>query len=344
VARPFVVLALPFIGLNAAAHLLYRRDHKAVAIAFALGAVALLPLFLLILFDEAGWLTAPPGATSQLFDNGAVSNRQLQVTILIASVWCGWLALATRTAALSTVFAVLLFLFGVATAADFGLRQAIEDARFDRVAMLLLPVVLADAGLGFAAERTGRPWFSRPLYLGGAALFVVLLELLALDGRAFAHLGVSLAPWQSGDVSDPRLLDTIAAMTLNGALFYAAASLLTRYGTDQSAAAARLLFTIAPFALLHPLGYLVRTGEYALRIDWIYAACALVIMVLSERRQRRSFYYAGLLNLGVALILIAQHRDWFERPAWAVSLVVAGLAALAAGFVMDRAARRHARR
>jgi hypothetical protein len=344
VARPFAVLALPFIGLNAAAHLLYRRDHKAVAIAFALGAVALLPLFLLILFDEAGWLTAPPGATSQLFDNGAVSNRQLQVTILIASVWCGWLALATRTAALSTVFAVLLFLFGVATAADFGLRQAIEDARFDRVAMLLLPVVLADAGLGFAAERTGRPWFSRPLYLGGAALFVVLLELLALDGRAFAHLGVSLAPWQSGDVSDPRLLDTIAAMTLNGALFYAAASLLTRYGTDQSAAAARLLFTIAPFALLHPLGYLVRTGEYALRIDWIYAACALVIMVLSERRQRRSFYYAGLLNLGVALILIAQHRDWFERPAWAVSLVVAGLAALAAGFVMDRAARRHARR
>lgn len=160
------------------------------------------------------------------------------------------------------------------------------------------------------------------------ALFVILLELLALDGRAFAHLGVSLAPWQSDAVSDPRLLDTIAAMTVNGALFYVAASLLTRYGTDQSAAAARLRFTIAPFALLHPLGYLVRTGEYGPRVDWFYAACALVIRVLSERRQRRSFYYAGLLNLGAALFLIAQHRDWFERPAWAVSLIVAGLVAL----------------
>jgi hypothetical protein len=67
-------------------------------------------------------------------------------------------------------------------------------------------------------------------------------------------------------------------------------------------------------------------------------------MVLSERRQRRSFYYAGLLNLGAALLLIAHHREWFERPAWAVSLIVTGLAALAAGLFLDRAVRRSAGR
>jgi hypothetical protein len=340
VTRPFIVLALPFLGLNAAAHFLYRRDHKAVAVAFYLGAVALLPLFLLILFHEAGWLTAPPSADSELFAPGTVSNRQLQATILLASVWCGWLALQTRTAALSTVFAVLVFLCGLAVGGDFGLRHAIDDGRFDVVAMLLVPIVLVHAALGVTSERSGRPWLGRPLYLGAAALFVVALELLALDGRAFAHLGVSLAPWQATTVSDPHLLDTVLAMTLNGALFYGAASLLTRHGPQGSAAAARLLFTIAPFALLHPLGYLVRTGEYSPRIDWIYAGCALVIMVLSERRQRRSFYYAGLLNLGAALLLIAHHREWFERPAWAVSLIVTGLAALAAGLFLDRAVRR----
>ena len=344
VARPFLVLALPFIGLNAAAHLLYRRDHRAVAVAFYLGAVVLLPLFLLILFHEAGWLIAPANRSSQLFENGAVSNRQLQVTILVASAWCGWLAVRTRTAALSTVFAVLLFLLGIALAADFGFRTAIEEGRFDRVAAYLLPIVIGQAAAGVTAERSGRPWLSRPLYVGSAILFVLVLELVALDGRALMHLGVSLAPWQSAGVSDPRLLDTIAAMTVNGALFYAAASVLTRHGSEQSAVAARLLFTIAPFALLHPLGFLVRTAEYSPRVDWIYAACAVVIMILSQRRQRRSFYYAGLLNLGAALFLIAQHRDWFERPAWAVSLIVAGLMALAAGFLMDRAARRRARR
>jgi hypothetical protein len=340
VARPFMVLALPFIGLNAAAHLLYRRDHRAVAVAFYLGAVVLLPLFLLILFHEAGWLIAPANSSSQLFENGAVSNRQLQLTVLVASAWCGWLAVRTRTAALSTVFAILLLLLGIAVAADFGFRTAIEEGRFDRVAAYLLPVVIGHAAAGLLGERSGRPWLSRPLYVGSAILFVVVLELVALDGRALMHLGASLAPWQSVTVSDPRLLDTIAAMTLNGAVFYTAASILTRHGSEQSAVAARLLFTIAPFALLHPLGYLVRTAEYSPRVDWIYAACAVAIMVLSQRRQRRSFYYAGLLNLGAALFLIAHHRDWFERPAWAVSLVVAGLAALAAGFAMDRAARR----
>ena len=181
-----------------------------------------------------------------------------------------------------------------------------------------------------------RPWFARPLYLGSAATFVVVLELLALDGRAFAHLGLTLSGSQAADVSSPRLLDTVAAMTINGAIFYAAASMLVRTGSSLSNAASGLLFAIAPFALLHPLGYLVRTGEYSPRFDWIYAGCALVIMLLSERRQRRSFYYAGLLNLGAALYFVALHRDWLERPSWAVAVILAGLMALGAGYWLER--------
>jgi hypothetical protein len=129
-------------------------------------------------------------------------------------------------------------------------------------------------------------------------------------------------------------------MTINGALFYAIGAALVRYGSNESRAAAPFLFAIAPFALLHPLGYLVRSGEYSGRIDWLYAACATAIMLLSQRRQRRSFYYAGLLNLGIALYLIALHREWFERPAWAIAVIAAGLAALAVGFTLDRAERR----
>jgi hypothetical protein len=172
-------------------------------------------------------------------------------------------------------------------------------------------------------------------------LFVFVLELFALDGRALQHLGgFSLSPWQSPGVSDPKLLDTVAAMTINGAPFYAAGAALVRRGSDQAQAAAPFLFAIAPFALLHPLGYLVRTGEYSARIDWLYAACATAIMLLSQRRQRRSFYYAGMLNLGIALYLIASHRQWFERPAWAIAVIAAGLTALAVGFALDRAERR----
>lgn len=337
VSGPFIVLALPFIGLNAAAHLLYRRDHKAVAVAFVVGAVALLPLFLLILFHEARWLVAPT-VDGQLFE-GAVSNRQLQVTASIASAWCLLLALRTRTVALSTMFAVLVLLVVVAAAADFGLRSSIEAGRWDLVALRLMPLVFIYGASGSLAERRSRPWLGRPLYLGAALSLVIVMELLALDGRAFGHLGLTLSASQSATVSDPRLLDTVAAMTINGALFYAIASLLVRSGPSISIAAAQLLFVIAPFALLHPLGYLVRTGEYSLRFDWLYAVCALVIMLLSQPRQRRSFYYAGLLNLGAALYAVAEHREWFERPEWAVAVIAAGLIALATGFALDRAHR-----
>jgi hypothetical protein len=167
-------------------------------------------------------------------------------------------------------------------------------------------------------------------------LLVIVLELLALDGRAMHYLGLSLRGFQSGGVSDPLLLDTVAAMTVNGVIFYLAGSTLEWRGSEQARIAAPLLFAIAPFALLHPLGYLVRSHEYAARLDWIYAGCAATIILLSHRRQRRSFYYAGLINLGAALYLIASHRQWFGRPAWAISLIAAGLAVLLAGFALDR--------
>ena len=193
VARPLLVLGLPFAGLNAAAHHLYRRDHKAVAVAFFLAAVGLLPLLLIILFHETGLLVVPPDTPGQLFPDGSISNRQLQVTTLIACLWCGALALRTRTAALSTVCAVLVFFFGLSVLADFGLRSWLEDGRWDLLALNALPLVVAYAGLGTLAEREERPWFARPAYVAGALLLIAVLELLALE-RTDLPLPRVLAP------------------------------------------------------------------------------------------------------------------------------------------------------
>ena len=56
VLEPTLVLGLPFVGLNLAAHRLGARGHRAVSVAFYLGGVSLLPLFLLILFHETHFL------------------------------------------------------------------------------------------------------------------------------------------------------------------------------------------------------------------------------------------------------------------------------------------------
>jgi hypothetical protein len=305
-----------------------------VAVAFFLAGVSLLPLFLLIWFHEAGILVAAADAPNQLFDDGSVSNRQLQATILVACLWSGWLALRTRTSALSTVFTLLGFLLTLALLGDAGLRSWVEHEQYDRVALHLWPLAAAYAGLGLALERTGRPWFVKPLYVATALVLVGSLDLLAIDGKTFAYLGgFSLQPFQPKDVSSQTLIDTVATLSLNGMAFYALGSLMSR--RELMKISAGLLFLIAPFSTLEPIAYLVNTKEYALRFDWVYLALAVTTAVISHHRQRKSFYYAGIINSGFALYWVADHRHWLDKPGWAAALVVAGLAVLIAGFVLD---------
>ncbi len=340
-ARPFFVLAAPFIGLNLAGRYLYRREHKAVAVAFFLAGVSLLPLFMLIWFHETGWWVVAPDTPLQIFADGSVSNRQLQITILLACAWSGWLAVRTRTGALSTVFTAVMFLLALAVLGDFGLRRWIVFGRFDRLALHLWPLAIVYAALGVFTERTGWTWFVRPLYVAAVLVLVATLDLLALDGRMFHYVGLSMQPFQSAHPASPTLLDTLTALALNGIVFYAGALLLERSGSESMKIAAWLLFTISPFSALEPLGYLSETQEYSRNFDWLYLALALAIVFASHARQRKSFYYAGLLNTAIALYLIAERQKWFEQPMWAIGIIGCGLATLAAGFVLD--ARRRSR-
>jgi hypothetical protein len=334
---PFLVLGVPFLGLNAAAHYLYRKEHRAVAVAFYLGGVSLLPLFLLILFHQTGFLVVPDRTPGQLFDT-AVSNHQLQLTILVACAWSAFLAIRTRTIALSTVFTVLVFLMALAILSDFGLRSWIVDEprRLDLLALHLAPLVIFYAALGVVSERGKWPWFGRPLYLAAALTFVLVLELVAQEGKAFEHLGIQAKRiWGTG-VADPTLLDTLLAMALNGVVMYFAALAVERHGSDVMMRASGLLFTLSPFAALKPLGYLCMTGSYWSKLNWISLVLSVGSCLLAHQRQRRSFYYAGVINTGWALWVIAARNNWYDKDRWAIALVVSGLVALMTGFGIDR--------
>jgi serine/threonine protein kinase len=331
---PTLVLGLPFVGLSVAAHLLYRRERQVVAVAFHLGAVLLLPLYLIIVFQELGLWVADPANEHELFGEGFTSNRQLRVASLTACLWSAWLARRTRTVALSACFTALLYLFSVAVLADLGLRSWLEEGDWHRLSLHLTPLLALSVLLGRAMESRRQPWLAQPLLYGGAGLLVLILELLALNGKAFEYLGLSMAPLQSPEVSDPLLLDTLTAMTLNGLLIYGTAWLLERHGSRLMRETAWLLYVISPFAILQPISYLNAVGEYSQRYDWIFLGLALLITFLSHFRQRKSFYYAGLLNTGAALWFITDHNDWFDRPAWAVVVALTGLAVLLSGLAL----------
>jgi hypothetical protein len=332
--QPLLVLGLPFVGLNVAAYRMDRGSRRAIAVAFYTGAVLLLPLLLLILFEEVGLWTVDPDNKREIFGEGYVSNRQLQLAALAACVWSVWLGRATRTVALSTFFTVLLFVFHLTLLADRGLRDWLEAGDYHLLALHLVPLLLIVVLSGMWSERGQQPWFSGPLYVAAAILFVAVLELLALNGKAFEMLGLSLAPLQTADVTRPLLLDTLTAMTLNGLLIYGAGRLAERRGTPLMHTSAWMLISISPFAILHPVGHINFVDEYSPRFLWVYLALALGIALLSHYRQRKSFYFAGLFNTGAALWYITYHYDWFDRPAWAVAVVATGLGLLGLGLAL----------
>jgi hypothetical protein len=222
------------------------------------------------------------------------------------------------------------------------LRDWIDEGRFDALALRLSPMIAVYGAAGWLAERRQRSWFAGPLYLGGALTAITVLDLLALNGRLAHLVGVSLQSVQPPNVSNAVLIDTLYALTLNGVAFYLMGLAIERRGTAAMTPASVVLFTIAPFSMLEPLAYLSETQEYWPRLDWLYLTLAVAIAVLSHQRQRRSFYYAGLINAGLALYLIADRRQWFDRPSWAVAVIAAGLAALVIGFLLDAAKRKNA--
>jgi hypothetical protein len=337
---PLLVLGLPFVGLNIAARRLYRSERRAVAVAFYLAGVALLPLFLAIVLRETRILAVAANTPRQLFADGYVSNHQLQATLAVACVWALVLALRTRTIALSTVFTALLFTLALAVLTDFGLKDWVLEQVFDRMAWHLAPLTFVYVALGLFLERRRRPWFARSLYVAAAITLVAVLELLAQNGKMAGYVGVHMQYFLRKYDANDQWGNTLMAMTVNGVLMYAVALAVERRGSDAMRRAAGLLFVLAPFAALKPLGVLCWTGRYVFNFDWLYLLLSVGSCVLSRHRQRRSFYVAGLINIGWALYTIADHNDWATRESWAVSLVVFGLAALALGYALDALRRR----
>jgi hypothetical protein len=330
-------LAVPFVGLSLVGQLVYRRGRKPVAIGFFLAATLLLPLFLLITFDTFGlW---PQQAENELFAAGYVSNRQLQIASLIACTWAAALVISTQTATLSTCFSVLLFTFHISLLAEFGLTDWLDNGEWHVIAFYLTPLVALFVVLGGLGEHYSRETAARPQYFAAVGLWALTLELIAQNGKAFELVGLSMNAIQGAEVSNPQLLNSLTAMTINGLILYATASALERRGSLLLRGPAGMLFAISPFAILQPIAYLTAVGEYARHFDWLYLCLALAITFLSHYRQRKSFYFAGLLNTGGALWFITSHYEWFDRPAWAAVVIIAGLVALGAGPLMQRAER-----
>jgi hypothetical protein len=178
-------------------------------------------------------------------------------------------------------------------------------------------------------------WLAGPADVAAMALFVACLELPCLEGRALDWLGISVERFAPDGEYHRTLLATLLAMSAAGLVLYAAGAALERRGTDLQRRLSWLFFAIAPFATLEPLLRISAEQELAPGLDWLYLAGSLAFVALSHLRERKSFYYAGLLNSGLALAVITDRREWLDVPSWAAAVLATGLVALVAGLACD---------
>ena len=331
--HPALCLGVPVVLLSCIALRLDRGELKAAGVAYHLAASAVLVPLLLITLRESALFTVVQ-KQSEIFEK--VTNRQLQVALFAASLWAARLAMRTRTVALSSGFTLLLLSLHLAFLGDRGLVSWVLEEHWDSLGASLAPLVLFSAAMAFALERRGHGFFAQPLYVLAGIVLVTSLTLVAQNGRAFAHLGLTLAPMAGSKVTDLHLLDTVGAMTTNGILFFVTAVLLDRHGTPILRQLGGLLEAISPFAVLEPLVWLSETGEYSRRFDWMLLALALAVTLASRFRQRRSFFTAGLVNTGVALVLLADHYEWFDNRVWALAVLASGGVTLLLGLALER--------
>ena len=197
--------------------------------------MSLLPLFLLIWLHETGTAgSSPPDTPGQLFADGSVSNRQLQVTIAHRVRVVGLAGVADEDGrAQHGRSRCSSFLLGARRArATSACATWLEDERYDRLALHLSPLVLALRRAGRRARADAGGPGSRGRSTSAARCRCRRWRSICWRSTAGCSTtsDVSLQRFQSADVDDPCLLDTLAALTLNGIAFYLLASALERGG------------------------------------------------------------------------------------------------------------------
>ena len=326
---PTGFLGISFCVLIFATHQL--KAAKTVAIAYDVAALNILPLLLLTLFSELDWFQYKGPDDYRLFS--LFSNLQIQITFVIVFIWNTFRFKQNKTLAMSNLGIMIFSILYCCLLLGFGLKPWIIDSDFHRLAAHLIPLFLVLTYSGVLSEHQNEILIAKPCFTVAAGLMVVILELFALNGKTMELLNISVRmPLDVPEGFDPIFFNTILGCTLNGILIYLIARKLAVTKSPLLRQQGSWLLLITPFLLLEPLSWLVFSDTYGVFYHWFYLLISLIILLLSRVLQRKSFYFAGMLNTVVAIHMITNHYDWLEQTFWPITLLGVGGVLLVSGY------------
>lgn len=324
------VAATALIGVRC-----WRENQRRIGVAYLLAFCLVLPVLLMVVMGQYGWLTTPSQNMPKLeffaqFESFRhVTNAQLWWSIFLSFPGYLWLRRFTRSSVFSLVLAFMTALLCMVTLLRMGLLEWV-DSDPGRTYLRLLPFAVMFFLLAIGIERFRHAADARYFYFFAVAFTLVALSGVAGVHKPYANWLKSIAPRSRGQV---QYLFMINAVT-----YFILQHLCDRFPSAELRGVAKTFRFVIPGHILTSilaLGIAAsdrwHEGEQnaALRHEARFfeillpiAACAFVFG--SIPKQMKNFLASGLLFLALGIIRLQQ--DWFNGYAsWPVFLLYAGL-------------------
>ena len=309
---------------------LARREVMAAG-AFLAGAILAAVPAVLSLLSELGIAAVRPDDITQLLDV-PFSNQQV--------AWALWAGLALSIVALAWVrLTGFAWTTAVLTAAGWiGLLLLYDwlDKDPDLKAVSCLPLVLLVV-VALVAEARRRVRWALPFHLVALAVFVVCLDVIAVDGPTLERLGLAPAQPVHGQPLPYYVAQRAQSfsLALNGVVFVLAMLVMERSRSLDLRRGSQFMEILGPVHLLGALYMNARAHEnnpYLATDASIYIGAVLVVLVLGPWRERRRFLITGLGGVALGCHLLIDLK-LVDRAPFVLALGSAGLTVAVATYL-----------
>lgn len=332
-------LAAPCLLVNLVGWVYLRRRSRLNAVAFLSIGSLLLPLLVLVVLSEYGWLRNPQLDSMELFGAAALdpnatdfvpTNVQVNVAAGAFALYALVLLLVARAKAFAVWVGAGIWASYSAGLLLLGLRHWTDHGQVSRAIVAWIPAALLFFVVGSVLRRRQLTTWAALFY---AFFPLPLLLLLTVLARNAGEEWLGATRWDDKPVQ--------LWLMANGLLYLALGWSHARSSSEFSRFWGDVFMLAVPISLLVPANVLFEKGPFLGSaggqpiglFEWASVVLSTALVVLGTRVRRAALVAPGVLGLAIAVLRVTE-RHFAEVLAWPLSLAILGALAMVAGAVM----------
>ena len=336
-----LVTGAPVLTLGLTGVALYWRKSRTNSVTFLAIALLLMPLFVVGLLSEYGWLSFLQPTTYELFEKaGHLPKKSFSPTnfqMLAAFAFFGIMAIALLLRVRARIFCLFCggaaYLTYSAMLLRVGAKSWADSNDVKRVVFMFIPLTLSFAPMARLLRHRAQGAWAPLFYLFFPVPFACCLTLFARFAGAEWFVKSTGPDWDA---------EPIQHLLMANAAVYAVIALV---GARARAEAARFwvpfFCMLIPMSLLVPCNVLFEKGLGLFMVGCNYftvyeaaaAGLSIGLVAVGTRLNRNTLTIPGLMGFAVFLMR-ATERHFEKYTAWPLALAACGVVAMAVGLVV----------